>query len=83
MTMHDKVSRPLASTSELSAEERQAVRASLAVVGVVFAGMVGGAMAIGHFGQKTVEATLDEPTRVMALAVTPGHPSVTSPVAHR
>ena len=82
MTMHDKVSRPLANTSELTAEERKAVHASLAIVGVVFASLVGGAMAIGLSGQKTAEATLDGPTRVMALAVTPSHPAGGSVAAH-
>ena len=82
MTMREMVSRPVVSTNEINAEERRAVRASLAIIGVVFAGLVGGAMAIGHFGQQTVVATLDEPTRVMALAVTASLPPGAPVAAH-
>ena len=83
MKMHNEVSRSLASKGNLSAEERQAVRTSLAIVGVVFAGLFGGAMAIGLSGVKTADMTADEPTRMMALAVTPGHPVELSAVPRR
>ena len=83
MKMHNDVSRSLASKSGLSAEERRAVRASLAIVGVVFAGLVGGAMAIGFSGAKTADLTPDEPTRMMALVVTPGHPAAAPVAPHR